>query len=96
MSEGEILGAFAVCLEQAPDRVTFFAPDFLKWRKVFRQRMEKAQLAGQKECDWVSRQRDWEEQRQAILAEQQSCEGQKKVEAAIASLPWRRGKGGVA
>ena len=93
--EGDILGAFGACLEQAPDRVTFFPRDFLKWRKLWGQRGEKARQLEQKECDREARHRQWEVQREQILAELASLEGQEKVRAALAELPWKRVKGGV-
>ena len=39
--EEELLQAFEACIETAPDRVTFFPRDFLKWRKVWRDRAVK-------------------------------------------------------
>lgn len=38
--EREILGAFMACIETAPERVTFFPQDFLRWRKAARGRVE--------------------------------------------------------
>ena len=36
--EEELVQAFSACLKTAPERVTFFPRDFLKWRKVSRER----------------------------------------------------------
>ena len=57
-------------------------------------RGESAELE-QKECDREARHRQWEVQREQILAELASLEGQEKVRAALAELPWKRVKGGM-
>ena len=35
-TEAELLEAFTACIEAAPERVSFFPRDFLKWRKASR------------------------------------------------------------
>ena len=47
VSEEEILKAFTACIETAPERVTFFPRDFLKWRKVSRTRRPREQREDQ-------------------------------------------------
>ena len=41
ITEEELLQAFTVCIETAPERVTFFPRDFLRWRKAWRKSVEK-------------------------------------------------------
>ena len=90
VSQEEILKAFTACIETAPDRVTFFPKDFLKWRKVSRTRVIRKQREHQRskerqarECDCA---REWEQ----ALRDREDPYWQEQVEAAVAQLPWRR------
>ncbi len=85
--EGELLQAFSACLETAPERVTFFPRDFLKWRKVARR---KAGERGRTERYTSSQERRSAEDLARIRAEQDSTEGRAIVAAAVARLPWRK------
>jgi hypothetical protein len=51
MSQEEILKAFTACIETAPESVTFFPKDFLKWRKVSRTRVIREQREDQRRED---------------------------------------------
>ena len=93
VSEEEILKAFTACVETAPERVTFFSRDFLKWRKVSRTRVlrEQQEKQGREEhqvleCDRVR-------EREQLLKEREDPYWQEQVEAALAQLPWRRVQG---
>jgi hypothetical protein len=85
----ELLQAFIACMETAPDRVSFFPRDFLRWRKASRQRMKRSEPA----TDYRERDRQAAEDRARILAEQESVEGRELVAAAVSRLPWRRAFG---
>ncbi len=89
--EDELIQAFTACIETAPERVSFFPRDFLKWRKVSRER-----LSRDREVQHRKREREaveWERER--ILAEHRDPQSAARIEAAIASLPWKRVRGGV-
>ena len=85
--DSELLEAFRACIEQAPDRVTFFPRDFLRWRKVSRERMRR-QPESRSVSGNVQRERDAERAR--ILEEQESEQGRELVAQAVARLPWRQ------
>ena len=93
VSGEEILKAFKVCIETAPERVTFFPRDFLKWRKVSRTRAPRGQRENQASEDRQARERDRAREREQLLLEREDPYWQKQIEAAIAQLPWRRVKG---
>jgi hypothetical protein len=94
MPEGELFDAFRVCLEIAPERVTFFPQDFLKWRKVSFQRKAKAAAQQQWKREREERERAREVEREKILAEREDPHAVRVVKAAVAGLPWKRVKGG--
>src|SRR5208283_387660 len=87
--EDELVQAFTACIETAPERVTFFPRDFLKWRKVSRERR-----AGEQRRDNGREERQArEEEREQILRERDDPYWQAQIEASIAQLPWRRVRG---
>ncbi len=90
-SETELLEAFTACIEELPEKASFFPRDFMKWRKASRahdrQRLN-IQHKGFEERQ-AREQRDQEE-RARIRAEQESEEGRQRIETVIAQLPWRR------
>jgi len=95
VGEGELLEAFRVCLEQAPERVTFFPRDFLKWRKASREHTARErQQQQQKRANEVIEQARQAE-REKILSEHRDPQAAARIEAAIARLPWKRRKGGT-
>ena len=69
--EEELLQAFEACIEVAPDRVTFFPRDFLKWRKVWRDRAVKVRQKYQHKTDGKARQRELVIERERILRERE-------------------------
>jgi GntR family transcriptional regulator len=81
VSETEILAAFVACMATAPERVSFFPRDFLRWRK-------KARKANPVEILPQGKSRG--EDLAQIRALQDSEEGRAMVAAAVASVPWRR------
>ena len=89
-SEAELIQAFTACVETEPERVTFFPRDFLKWRKASRKRAELDHGAQSRDDDARERVRQADGERQRILAEQESEQGQALVEASLAALPWKR------
>ena len=91
-SEKEILRAFETCIETAPDRVTFFPRDFLKWRKVSRDQTAKAREHQKEERSRDARECELATERERIIMERESEEGRATVEQALARLPWRRGQ----
>lgn len=93
VSDGDLLQAFCVCIQQAPERITFFPRDFLKWRKVSRDRMvgEREQQQRKREKEALKQEREAE--REKILSELDDPQATARVEAAIAGLPWKRVKG---
>jgi hypothetical protein len=90
VSHEEILKAFTACLETAPERVTFFPKDFLKWRKVSRTRVIRDQREDQRSKDRQARECDRAREREQALRDREDPYWQEQVEAAIAQLPWRR------
>ena len=90
-SEKEILQDFEACIETAPDRVTFFPRDFLKWRKVSRDQTAKAREHQKEERSRDERERELATERERIMKERESEEGRATVEQALSRLPWRRG-----
>jgi hypothetical protein len=91
--EEELLQAFTACIETAPERITFFPRDFLKWRKVSRERRAREQ---RQDYGREKRQASDEErvkERERILREREDPYWQAQIEAAIARLPWRRVRG---
>ena len=90
VGEGELLEAFRVCLEQAPDRLTFFPGDFLKWRKVSREQIARARHQQHTKQERNAQKREREAERKRMLAEREDSEVCARLEAAIANLPWKR------
>jgi hypothetical protein len=91
-NETELLEAFTVCIEELPEKASFFPRDFLKWRKASRahgrQRQDFQLSHGYQERQ--AREQQAEEERAQIIAEQESEEGRELVAAAVARLPWKR------
>ena len=91
-SETELLEAFAACIEELPEKASFFPRDFLKWRKASRahgrQRLDIQHLQAFEERQALEQQA--EEERARIRTEQESEEGRATIAQALASLPWRR------
>ena len=90
VSEEEVLSAFKVCIETAPERVTFFPRDFLKWRKVCRTRIGRQQREALVREEWRTREGDRAREREQLLRDREDPYWRDQVEAAIAQLPWRR------
>jgi hypothetical protein len=90
ISEEELLQAFQACIESAPDRVTFFPCDFLKWRKVWRDRAVKVRQKYQDKADGEERESELAMERERILREREDPRAAAEIESAIARLPWRR------
>ena len=90
VGEGELLEAFRACIEEAPERVTFFPKDFLKWRKVSQMRKAGAKRDSQIKEERQSRERDRGRELERLLREREDPYWQREVEAAITQLPWRR------
>ena len=70
--EAELVAAFITCIDQAPERVTFFPRDFLRWRKVSREREEEDRERRQAEAGRAKREEDRrqaEEQRERLRSE---------------------------
>jgi hypothetical protein len=95
VSEEEIVKAFTVCIETAPERVTFFSRDFLKWRKVSRERLTRERQIEQQGRDRDAIDTEREAEREKILAEHRDPQVAAQIEAMIASLPWKRVRGEV-
>jgi len=93
VSEEEILKAFVACIETAPERATFFPRDFLKWRKVSRERRAGEQKAENRSEVRRAREEERAEERQRILREREEPYWQAQIERAVAQLPWRRVRG---
>jgi len=91
--EDELIQAFTACIESAPERVTFFPRDFLRWRKVSRERLSRDRQHQKRERESFEREREAERER--ILAEHRDPQSAARIEAAIASLPWKRVRGEV-
>jgi len=90
VSEEEILRAFKACIETAPERVTFFPRDFLKWRKVSRTRAQREQREDQDKKERRVLVCDRAREREELLREREDPYWQERIEAAVARLPWRR------
>ena len=89
-SKGEILQAFQACIESAPEKVTFFPRDFLKWRKVWRERTLKIHQSNQEKTDKEVRERALTAERERILQQREDPRAAAEIAGAIARLPWRR------
>ena len=85
-----VLLAFRACLERAPERVTFFPQDYLRWRKLSREDHAERQRREQTMQARAERVRGQAEERKRILEAKESEEGKRMVERALANLPWRR------
>ena len=88
VSAEEILRAFTACIETAPERVTFFPRDFLKWRKVSRTRGPREYREDPSSEE--RRERDRAREREQLLLQREDPYWQEQIAAAIAQLPWRR------
>jgi hypothetical protein len=93
VSEEEILKAFMACIETAPERVTFFPRDFLKWRKLSRAHGPREQREDQDREERQLLERDRAREREQLLREREDPYWQERIEAAVAQLPWRRVQG---
>ncbi len=92
-SEEEILGAFTACIEMAPERVTFFPIDFLKWRKVLRAHRKSEQREAQMREERQVSEGDRVREQEQLLQEREDPQWQEKIAVAVAQLPWRRRMG---
>ena len=90
VSGEEILKAFTACIETAPERVTFFPRDFLKWRKVSRTLGLRHQREDAASQDHQARERERAREREELLLQREDPYWQDRVAAAVAQLPWRR------
>jgi hypothetical protein len=90
VGENELLEAFGACIEEAPERVTFFPRDFLKWRKISQTRKAGAKKDSQVKEERQSRERDRAGELEHLLREREDPYWQGQVAAALAQLPWRR------
>src|SRR5271169_6320957 len=88
--EDELMRAFTACIQTAPERVTFFPRDFLKWRKISRERRTREQRADLGRVERQARERELAKEREQILREREDPYWQAQIEAATAQLPWRR------
>ncbi len=93
VSEEEILRAFTACIETAPERVTFFPRDFLKWRKVSWAHRKSEQKEAHRREERQEREGDRAREREQFLREREDPYWQEKLKTAIAQLPWRRVRG---
>jgi hypothetical protein len=93
VSDEEILKAFTACIETAPERVTFFPRDFLKWRKVSQTRAQREHREDQGREVRQVLEHDRAKEREQLLREREDPFWQEQIEAAIAQLPWRRVQG---
>jgi len=89
----ELMQAFTACIEIAPERVTFFPRDFLKWRKVSRERRAREQRQDHSKEKRQASEEELAKEREQILREREDPYWQAQIEAAIAQLPWRRVRG---
>ena len=89
----EILRAFTACIETAPERVTFFPRDFLKWRKVSRTRRLRGDREDPDSQERQARERERAREREQQLLEREDPYWQEQVAAAVAQLPWKRVQG---
>ena len=78
VSEEEILGAFTACIEMAPERVTFFPRDFLKWRKVLRAHRKSEQREAQMREERQVREGDRAREQRAAFAGARTRSGRKR------------------
>jgi hypothetical protein len=94
--DGDLLQAFCACVQRAPERVTFFPRDFLKWRKLSRDNTlhERQQQQRKREKETLEQERKIE--REKIMNQLKDPQAVSMVEAAIARLPWKRVKGATA
>ncbi len=88
--EEELIQAFATCVETAPERVTFFPRDFLKWRKASRDRVSRDREQEHQRREREEGERERKAEREKVLAEQSDPQSAARLEAAIAGLPWKR------
>ena len=88
--EDELIQAFTACIESAPERVSFFPRDFLKWRKVSRSRAARQGGENQNREGHQTREHDRAREREQLLREREDPYWQDQVAAAIAQLPWKR------
>jgi hypothetical protein len=95
VGEGELLEAFRACLERAPDRLTFFPRDFLKWRRVSRDRRAREHQHQKQDREREALERERKIERERILSEHGDPQVAARIEAEIASLPWKRRKEGA-
>ena len=93
--ECELIQAFTACIESAPERVSFFPRDFLKWRKASRERLSRDREVQHKKREREEGERERKAEREKILGEQRDPQSAARVKAAIASLPWKRVRGEV-
>ena len=93
VSEQEILTSFTACIVSAPEKVTFFPMDFLKWRKLSREQMMRDQQLRRQKEEREAVEREKEAERERILAEHRDPQVAARIEAVIAQLPWRRVQG---
>ena len=95
VSEEEILRAFTACIEVAPERVTFFPRDFLKWCKVSRTRGLRQQRENPGSQKHQARESERAREREQLLLQREDPYWQEQIAAAVAQLPWRRVQGWV-
>ena len=93
ISEEELVQAFSACLETAPERVTFFPRDFLKWRKVSREHRAREERSDHVRGERQAREGELAKEREQILREREDPYWQAQMASAIAQLPWRRVRG---
>jgi hypothetical protein len=93
ISEDELVQAFVACIKTAPERVTFFPRDFLKWRKVSRERRAREQRQDHSSKKRQAHEEERAKEREQILREREDPYWQAQIEAATAQLPWRRVRG---
>jgi len=93
VSGEEILRAFTACIETAPERVTFFPRDFLKWRKVSRTRGQREPREDPGSQEHQARERERAREREQQLLEREDPYWQEQVASAVAQLPWKKVQG---
>ena len=91
--EDELIQAFTACIETAPEKVSFFPRDFLKWRKASRERPARDRWLRHQKREREEGERERKAEREKILAEHRDPQSAERIEAAIASLPWKRVRG---
>src|SRR5208283_3462663 len=92
-SEADLLEAFTACIEELPEKASFFPRDFLKWRKVSRERRAGEERADHVRGERQAREGELAKEREQILREREDPYWQAQIEAAIAQLPWRKVQG---